>query len=170
MMGGARNRLLARLLTRFPWLLERLTRNVPAYRVEGVPWTPLARPLAESTVALVTTAGVHLASQEPFDMKDPMGDPSFRELPSDTPSGLYAITHDYYDHTDADSDLNVVFPLDRLRELAGQGLIGSVAPTNYGFMGHIDGPHMDTLVKRTAPEVAERLRAEGVHAALLTPG
>ena len=60
-------------------------------------------------------------------MSDPFGDPSYRELPSDTPRELYTITHDYYDHTDADRDLNIVFPIDRLKEMVREGLIGSLA-------------------------------------------
>lgn len=169
-MGRMKNRLLARALTRFSWLFDRSIGKTPVYEVEGVPWTPFTKPLAESKVAIVTTAGVHLRSQAPFDMEDKMGDPSFRELPSDTPMEEYAITHDYYDHTDADRDINIVFPIERLKELAAAGVVGSVAAVNYGFMGHIDGRHIDALVRVTAPDVAGKIRNEGVDAVILTPG
>ena len=170
-MGRLKNRLLARLLTRFPALLNRVTGKIePAVRVEETPWSPFTGPLSKARVALVTTAGVHLAGQEPFDMKDPDGDPTYRALPSDTPKEAYTITHDYYDHSDADRDLNIVFPIDRLREMAEGGEIGSLAPVNYGFMGHIDGPHIETLIKKTAPEVAARLAGDGVDVVRLTPG
>lgn len=169
-MGRLKNRILAKILTRFPKLLQKVSDKVGRIEVEGVPWTPFTKELSQCRVALVTTAGVHLKGQTPFDMEDPDGDPTFRELPSDTPRDMYTITHDYYDHADADRDLNIVYPIDRLREMASSGFIGSLAPVNFGFMGHIDGPHIQTLVKKTAPQVAARLLDEGVDAALLTPG
>jgi D-proline reductase (dithiol) PrdB len=56
-----------------------------------------------------------------------------------------------------------------LRELfAGSG-VGGIAPFVYGFMGHIDGPHLQTLMTRTAPEVARRLKRDGADAVVLTP-
>jgi D-proline reductase (dithiol) PrdB len=79
------NRLTARLLTRYPTLAEGFLRRHQPPESEGIPWTPLRKPLSECTVALVTTAGVHLKGQKPFDMSDPDGDPSFREIPGNTP-------------------------------------------------------------------------------------
>ncbi|HHL39396.1 MAG TPA: hypothetical protein ENJ37_02710 [Deltaproteobacteria bacterium] len=154
----------------FPWFVERSAQKAGAVEVEGVPWTPLSRPLSESTLAVVTTAGVHLRSQPPFDMDDPDGDPSYRILPAAAPRGELVITHDYYDHSDAERDINIVYPVDRLAELREEGLIGALAENNYGFMGHIDGRHVRTLIDETAPEVARRLKSEGVDVALLTPG
>jgi D-proline reductase (dithiol) PrdB len=169
-MGRFKNRMLARLLTRFPKLLDRVVEKTPVFKVAGIPWTPFTKRIEDSVVALVTTAGVHLRDQRPFDMLDKDGDPSYRALPSDAGVGDYVITHDYYDHTDADRDINIVFPIERLKEFASEGAIGGLARTNYGFMGHIDGPHIKTLVEVTAPEVASAIRAEGVDVALLTPG
>jgi len=170
-LGRLTNRFFAKLFTRFPALLDRATGRVgPVVHVEGEPWTPFTGPLSKARVALVTTAGVHLARQKPFDMKDPDGDPTCRAIPSQSPREEYTITHDYYDHSDADRDLNIVFPIDRLREMAEAGEIGSLAPVNYGFMGHIEGPHIDTLIKKTAPEVAALLKGDGVDVVLLTPG
>ena len=79
------------------------------------------------------------------------------------------ITHDYYDHRDADRDPNIVFPWQRLEELVDQGAVGRASPVHLGFMGHIDGAHVRTLMERTAPEVARRLRADGAEAVVLTP-
>ncbi len=171
-MGRLKNRLMAALITRFPRIfnLEKYAGAQASVMVNGIPWTPFTKGLADSKVALVTTAGVHLPGQEPFNMTDPDGDPTFRALPLDTPVDGYTITHDYYDHSDADRDINVVFPVLRLRELAEEGFIKEVAPVNYGFMGHIVGPHVETLMKKTAPEVAGRLRKDVVDAVLLTPG
>ncbi|MFQ5441530.1 MAG: glycine/sarcosine/betaine reductase selenoprotein B family protein [Thermodesulfobacteriota bacterium] len=171
-MGRLKNRIMAALITRFPRLfdLEKYSEKVEAVKVEGVPWTPLTKPLEKSTVAIVTTAGVHLIGQKPFDMKDPDGDPTYRVLPSATPVSELMITHDYYDHKDADRDMNIVFPAQRLAGMADAGLIGAVAESNYGFMGHIVGAHVETLMKKTAPEVAALLKGEGVDVVLLTPG
>ncbi len=169
-MGRFLNRFFARLNTRFPSLFDRAVKKPEAMTFTDVPWTPLAKPLKDCKVALVTTAGVHLLGQPPFDMLDKDGDASFRELPSSTPVSGYMITHDYYDHSDADRDINIVFPIERLREMKAAGLIGSLAEANYGFMGHIDGPHVEMLIKRSAPEVAGLLKKEGVDVVILTPG
>jgi len=171
-MGRLKNRVLAKLFTRFPGIfkLEKYAEKAVPLEIEGTPWTDFTGKLHESTVAIVTTAGVHLKGQKPFDMQDPDGDPSYRELPSDTPREDYTITHDYYDHKDADADLNIVYPIDRLEEFVAEGLIGGLAPKNYGFMGHIDGPHIKTLIEKTAPEVAAKLKDQGVDVVILTPG
>ena len=166
-----KNRGLAALATAFPSLGERFAAGYRAERQDDVvPWVAVKRPLAGSTVALVTTAGVHHRDQLPYDMHDPDGDPSFRELDFGLPLDSLMITHDYYDHTDADRDLNVVLPVERLRELAAAGEIGAVARLGYGFMGHITGRHLETLKHRTAPEVAARLKQARVDAVLLAPG
>jgi D-proline reductase (dithiol) PrdB len=78
------------------------------------------------------------------------------------------ITHDYYDHRDAEQDLTVLFPIQRVRELVAKGHIGSLA-TCYGFMGHIEPPHVATLTQQTAPQVAAKLKQESVDAVLLSP-
>ena len=171
MLLRIKNRGLAALATAFPSLGERFAAGYRAERQEGdVPWAPLRKPLTAATIALVTTAGVHHRSQAPYDMNDRDGDPSFRELDLTLPLDSLMITHDYYDHADADRDLNVVLPVERLRELAAAGEIGGLAPRAYAFMGHITGPHLETLKRRTAPAVAARLRAARVDAVLLAPG
>ena len=134
-----------------------------------VPWTPFKGQINESRVALVTTAGVHLKSDSPFDMHDPAGDPSFRPIPADAAPGSYTITHNYYDHIDADKDINVVFPFEVLRQLAASGEIGSVNGRHFSFMGHILPPHLHTLMHKTAPQVARLLKQDRVDIVLLTP-
>lgn len=171
-MGRLKNRLLAKLLTPFPGLLEKLVERIPVGDItfDTAPWTPFTKGLKGSTFAIVTTAGVHVKGQRPFDMKDPDGDPTWRGIPTGTPAGDYTITHDYYDHKDADRDINIVYPIDRMRELAEEGVIGGLARTHYGFMGHVTGRHVPTLIDVTAPEVVANLKKEGVDAVLLTPG
>lgn len=163
------NALMVRLYKHLPWLAERWARRHRFVETEGIPWAPLKKPLREAVIALVTTAGVHLKTEPPFDMDDPDGDPSFRVIPSGVKEEDLVITHNYYDHSAADKDLNVVLPLDRLKELKAEGRIGGIAPFVYGFMGHIDGPHVATLVEKTAPEVARRLQRDGAEAVFLTP-
>ncbi|GAB4388623.1 MAG: glycine/sarcosine/betaine reductase selenoprotein B family protein [Thermodesulfovibrionales bacterium] len=165
-----KNKLIAKLLTRFPSLTKRFTESYAPWEAEDVPWTPVTKLLRDCAVAIVTTAGVHQRDQEPFDMKDRNGDPSYREIDGRLPLEELMITHDYYDHADADKDINIVFPLERLREFEREGFIGRVARRHFGFMGHIDGPHIRTLMERTGPEAAAKLRDDGVDVVLLTPG
>ena len=98
-------------------------------RNEKLAWTPLTKPLSDCTVALVTTGGVHRRNQEPFDVMKHDGDWSLREIPWDTPTKDLTITHTHYNHLDADQDINCMFPIERLPELQGDGVIGGVAAT-----------------------------------------
>ena len=168
-LGDLGNRVAVQLFRRLPWLGEAWARRRRVVEADSVPWTPMRKPVREAVVALVTTAGVHRRGDPPFDMTDPDGDPSFRVVPVDTPRAEVTITHKYYDHSAADRDLNVVLPVDRLRELAAAGQVGAVAPRMYSFMGHVDGAHLRTLMDATAPEVARRLGADGAEAVVLTP-
>jgi len=170
--GGGRNlanRVAVQLFRRVPWLSAIWARRHRFVEAHSVPWAPLRKPLAECVIALVTTGGVHLRTDAPFDMDDPDGDPSFRVIPADAPRAALTITHKYYDHSAADRDLNVVLPLDRLREVHAEGRIGGVASRVYSFMGHVDGRHVRTLMERTGPEVARRLVADRADAVFLTP-
>jgi D-proline reductase (dithiol) PrdB len=169
MLGELSNRVAVQLFKRLPWLGAAWARRRRFVESDSVPWTRLGQPIAQSVVALVTTAGVHLRTDPPFDMTDSDGDPSFRVIPADAPRAQVTITHRYYDHSAADRDLNVVLPIDRLRELVVERRVGGLAPRLYSFMGHVDGRHLRTLMETTAPEVARRLRADGAQAVVLTP-
>ncbi|MDT8441053.1 MAG: glycine/sarcosine/betaine reductase selenoprotein B family protein [Desulfuromonadales bacterium] len=165
-----KNQLLARLATRFPAIGERFAANYQAQQSSGeIPWTEPAKPLRQAKLALVTTSGIHHRQQPPFDMHDVDGDPSYRVLDGDSLFADFQITHDYYDHSDADRDPNIILPLEPLRQLVAEGVLGSLAKSHYAFMGHIDGRHINTLVAVTAREVANRLKADQVDLVLLTP-
>jgi D-proline reductase (dithiol) PrdB len=144
-----------------------------ARQVAGViPFTRLARPLRECTVALVSTAGVARNDDRPFDQdgerRDPWwGDPSFREIPLGTTEKDVRLYHLHIDPRFGEDDLDVVLPMRRLAELAAEGFVGRPAPTHYSTMGYILDPR--ELVEKTAPAIAERMRAEGVDAAALVP-
>lgn len=160
---------MARLFTRFPSLVERWARSREFVTYTETPWSPFSKELKNARIALVTTAGVHLRSQPPFDMEDEEGDPSYREIPVSTPKNELKITHDYYDHEDADQDINLVFPIERLREFQSEGVIGESPARYFSFMGHILGRHIETLINQTGPAVARMLREDGVDAVFLTP-
>lgn len=162
------SRAYGRLLSHLPALARRWGRRFDAVTSDEAPLVRLCKPLRACRLALVTTGGVHLRSQPPFDMSDSRGDPSFRAIPAGSLAEQLTITHDYYDHRDAERDLNILFPLGLGRELVARGALGTLG-TCYSFMGHIEPPHVATLLRRTAPEVARRLRQEQVDAVLLTP-
>jgi len=161
--------LLAKLFTKYPALVENWARKADIIEFTDTPWTPLKGSISASRLALITTGGVHVKTQTPFDMQDPFGDPSYREIPGNMPAGNLIITHNYYDHADADKDINLVFPIDRLRSLEQSGEIGAVNHRHFSFMGHITNCHVDTLVRETAPRVADALTQDKVDAVLLTP-
>ena len=129
--------------------------------------TPFVRPekpLRESRIALVTTGGVHLPEQPRFDIDDPAGDCSYREIPTGTRELTW--THAYH-RPDEGSDLDAVFPLWTLRGLVSTGDVGSLNPRHFSFMGAIH--ETAPLSEKTAPEVADKLLKDGADAVLLTP-
>lgn len=158
-----------RLFTRYPLLVKLWAKHTTVVEFSDTPWTQLTKPANRCRLALVTTGGVHLEGQRPFDMMDPIGDPTFREIPANTSPRDLRITHDYYDHTDADRDINVVFPLEHVRELYNLGEIGAVNHRHFSFMGHIKSSHVATLLSDSAPRVASALKADRVDIAILTP-
>ncbi len=144
---------------------QRSQSNDPAH----IPFALLHKPLSQSRVAVITTGGIHLPDQPPFDMQNPDGDASFRQIPGDVALADLVITHKYYNHDSADRDAQVIFPLDHFRDLAARGVIGSVGPRHFGFMGHIEGEQLPRLRQTSAPQIAAKLRADGVDFAFLTP-
>ncbi len=137
-----------------------------------IPFTPLAKPLRECTVALVSTAGVARRDDAPFDQegerRNPWwGDPTFRRIPLGTTEAEIRVCHLHIDPRVGESDLDAVLPMRRLAELAAEGVVREPAPTHYSIMGYILEP--TELVQRTAPAMADAMRAEQVDAALLVP-
>ena len=159
------NRIGTRLFATFPALQRRWARRHGVVSTD-VPWAPPPSSLTDRTVALVTTAGVHLDAAPPFDIESRLGDVTFRRIPGDVDPRRLRISHGHYAAADAERDVNVVFPIDRLRELAAEGRVGGVAPVHYGF-GWIQDPAR--LVTETAPVVARELLAARVGAVVLTP-
>lgn len=134
----------------------------------SLPETFLQKPLDQCKVALVSTAGVHLKSDEPFDVDNPAGDPSFRIIPADVSEQELTVTHIYFDTKFAKTDPTIVFPLQQLKEAATDKKISSVSDINIGLNGGI----LDTAIAEEdfIPKVVKLFHNEGTDAALLVPG
>lgn len=138
-------------------------RGIPCEAFETTPWVS-GPPLAERRVALVTTAGLLPRGGRHYALSDP----SYRVIAGDTTGDdlLMGHTSINFDRSGFQQDVNVVFPIDRLREMAAAGEIGSLASVHYSFMGAAIRPHQ---LEATAREVAGLLREDGVDAVLLCP-
>ncbi len=151
------------------WIRSHIENN----RFKGkVPWTPLAKPLTEANVALVTSAGINHKSDPPFDMerekKEPMwGDPTYRRIPRDTTSADIDVNHLHINTEYIKKDLNVMLPLQRMAELETEGFVGRLASTAYSFYGFQLGGNgfLNTAIK----PMAAQMKNEAVDVVLLTP-
>jgi D-proline reductase (dithiol) PrdB len=123
-----------------------------------------AKPLNESRVAIVTTAALRLAEQDKFSG----GDQSFRILPATTDGLIMGQISPNFDRSGFIIDPNVVFPIDRLHEMAREGRIGSVSDTHIAFLG-AQGEALTTIELDTGPAAAKVLKDAGVDVVLLTP-
>lgn len=146
-----------RILPDFEWVVYETPSRI----------NPLPKPVEECRVALVTTAGVHRASDPAFDIRSRNGDASYREIPSDTSFDNLRLSHVGYNTRRVSQDINCVFPLERLRELETEGVIGPLNHRHFSFMGYI--PITEPLIKETGPEVAEKLKTDRVDLVLLAP-
>ena len=130
-------------------------------------WTPFEKPLDKARVALLCSSGISRKDQEPYEplSRDNL---TYREIPKETRAADMVINYAYYDHTDADKDPNIVFPIDRFRELEQEGFIGELAETNYGL-------GMGRMYKRTAlqtqlaTEIVRKLKEAKVDALFCVP-
>jgi len=147
------------------WERKHLIEKVPALPKLGLsPWV-FGPPLAKRRVALITTAGLHLKSDRAFTAESHN---DYRVIPGDVRAGDLVMSQFSvnFDRTGFQRDVNVVFPIDRVRELAAEGRIGSVADFHYSFMG------AGSSIARYEPAargLAGLLKKDGVDAVLLTP-
>ena len=137
----------------------------PCMEFDDTPWTPWTKKLSESKVAMVSTAGLHLRGDQPF----VGGDQTYRVIPSNAKTNDIIMSHTSigWDHTGFYRDLNLAFPMDRLKELEQQSVIGSLAKDYYSFMGAQQEPVK--ILEETGPYVARRMKAEGVDAVFMVP-
>ncbi|HEY5662407.1 MAG TPA: glycine/sarcosine/betaine reductase selenoprotein B family protein [Ilumatobacter sp.] len=152
----------------------RATRGDTAMRVygvkQGVPtfestaFTVLSKPLSQARVAIVTSASLHRGDQDRF----ALADTSFRALDRTDRNLVMGHWSPNFDHSGFWIDLNVVYPIDRLEELAAAGVIGDVAPRHFAFAGN-QPETVSELRLDTGPACAAQLVADGVDVVLLTP-
>lgn len=137
-----------------------------------IPWTPLRKPLSECTVAMLSSAGVALKNDTPFDQegerKNPWwGDPSYRILPKNATEEDVRLYHMHIDPSYAAQDLNCLFPLQRLQEMETSGRIGRMSPRNYSMMGYLLNP--EQLLNETVPAMIRDLKEDLADVVVLVP-
>jgi D-proline reductase (dithiol) PrdB len=152
-------------LDRLPQLNRNNLLMLPVQVNDTAPFTRLATPLPACRLGVVTTAGLHRRDDRPFGP----GEQTYRVIPADTPAADIVQSHTSlgFDRVPTMRDLNISFPVDRLRELVTRGELGGTAPHHYSFMGA--QRDLKRIQEETGPEVGRRLRDEGVDAALITP-
>lgn len=137
-----------------------------------IPWTPLSKPLHECTVALVSSAGLALKIDCPFDQEGERqnpwwGDPSFRAIPRMTKADDLQLYHLHVTPQLVEHDINTFFPLQRLFELEQCGEIGRSAANHYSYMGYILQPQ--ELLEKSVPGMIQHMKQDGVDIVLLVP-
>lgn len=156
-----------------PPLAELLRANIRYDEVATeIPWARVSKPLAESRVSLVSTAGLSMKGDEPFDMegerrRPSWGDPSWRRLERGVTCDTIQAHHLHIETSHLLSDLDVCFPAPLLREFEAEGLIGEVAPSHYSIMGF-----QGADLRRFQPScraIAEAMVDQAVDLALLVP-
>lgn len=156
-----------------PSLRAWMTKDIPSEEFSGdIPWTPLKKPLSETTFSLMTSAGISLKSDPPFDVerekREPAwGDPTSREIPKTTSEANIDVNHLHINTDYIEQDINVMLPLTRFQEFEKEGVIGRLSPTCYSYYGFQLDPKV--LLEETMPKVAAKMQEEEVEAVLLTP-
>ncbi len=146
---------------------------IPEEEFKGpIPWTPKSKPLSQTTISLVTSGGISLKSDPPFDMerekREPLwGDRSFRMIPRGTTEKDIDVNHLHINTTYIKQDINVILPLTRMAEFEQEGIIGRLAPTSYSFYG-FQWQNIDFLKEAIEP-ISKKMKLEGVEAVFLTP-
>ena len=137
---------------------DRISSQVaPPIGFDYTPWAPFKNRLSESKIAILSTGGVYIEGQKPFNTE---GDSSYREIPLATPADLFRIADTHYDTTGVAEDINSVLAIHRLQEIIRDGIVAESSESAYSFMGYIPDP--SDLTEVTAPELAKRLNEDGV--------
>ncbi|WP_420452988.1 glycine/sarcosine/betaine reductase selenoprotein B family protein [Ilumatobacter sp.] len=138
------------------------TQEVPTF--DDPAFSPLERPLSAATVAIVTSAALHRPDQDGF----APADTGFRTLDRSDRGIVMGHWSPNFDRSGFEVDLNVVYPIDRLEELAADGVIGDVAAHHHAFAGNQPAT-VSELRLDTGPACAQRMIADGVDVVVLTP-
>lgn len=128
-------------------------------------WTPVTKKLNKMKIAIASAAGIHHKKDERFNLA---GDFTYRIVKDSYKSSDLMVSHGGYDNSDVNKDVNCMFPIDRLHELAKDGVIGGVCDTHIGFMG--GGGNQEKFKNETGPKIAEILRDRGADGVILTAG
>lgn len=136
-------------------------------KADFVPLAPLRKPLSESKLVFVSTSGVQPKGTLPFDVVHPVGDYTFRRVPSHLKPDALEIHQLKYPTVGANRDLNVIFPIERLQELVAEGVLGGLTENFYSFIGYNMDPEL--LERTLARDIAEAVVAEGADIALTAP-
>lgn len=131
-----------------------------------VPYTPFDKELSTAIVTLVTATGIYVEGQAPFSTEDP-GEATYRVIPGAAESSSLRIAHHHYDHSEADADPNIVFPLDSIRQLVAEGVIGAVHTDHYSY-GFTT--RLKELYETTFPEIADKIERSRTRLVVLTAG
>ena len=152
-------------LDRLPEANRKSLLALPMQANATTPFVVPAKPLHHGRLAIVTTAGLHRRGDRPFGP----GEQGYRVISGDTPTVDIVQSHTSlgFDRVPIMRDVNISFPIDRLRELVARGTLGGLAPSHYSFMGALRD--VARVGAETGPEVGRRLRKEGVDLALITP-
>lgn len=136
------------------------------YRADDEPpWTPLKKPLAQSRLGVLCTAGTYVAGQVAYYYKD---DTSIRAIAKDTPTDQVRFSHITENYLpDARRDPNCVMPLESLRRLEAEGAIGEVAGDLFSCMGGIYSQRR--VNEELIPTLDAAFAAQAIDAALLIP-
>ncbi|MGE5258695.1 MAG: glycine/sarcosine/betaine reductase selenoprotein B family protein [Hyphomicrobiales bacterium] len=147
--------------------------HIPEEGYKGdIPWTPMAKSLNRAVLALVTSAGISLKSDPPFDMEREKrealwGDRSFRRIPRASTARDININHLHINTSYTQQDINTMLPLERMAELESEGIIGRLADSHYSFYG-FQWQNTEFIREAIAP-MANQMKQENVDAVLLTP-
>jgi hypothetical protein len=156
-----------------PGLAAWVRKFIPDEEFRGfIPWTPLAKPLSQTTLALVTSAGISLKRDPPFDMerekrKAIWGDRSYRVIPRGTTEKDVEVNHLHINTNYIKKDINVILPLARMAEFEQEKIIGRLAPTAYSFYG-FQWENTDFLKEAIEP-ISNKMKLEEAKAVLITP-
>lgn len=135
---------------------------------ETPPFARVKKPLRDATIAVITSGGLYIeGEQKPFQAADVYGDPDIRLIPDETPYQRLRIAHDHYDHTVPEQDLHTIDPVDHLKTLQREGLIGEVYSPQISFQGYI--PVWTRVFKQLIPAVLNQLRDKPIDGVLLVP-
>jgi len=152
-----------------PGLWETVNDRYPGSMItkdDLVPLAPLRRPLSQSRLSFVSTSGVQPRGTLPFDVVHPIGDYTFRRVPSDSSPADLEIHQLKYPTDGAHRDLNVIFPIERLQELRDEGAVGALTPDLFTFIGYNMDP---SLLERTlAEDLAQAVQDEQPDLVLLS--